>query len=63
MNRSRFDVGRRREAHWIASDVVLAWGLIDPDIVHAHRSRERQVGEVNVSEVRREAQVGDDILN
>lgn len=63
MKGSRVDVGLCRETRWIASGVVLAWGLIDPDIVHAHRSRERQAGEVDVSEVRRKSQVSDDVLN
>ncbi len=44
------DVVLGGEVVWIATDVGLAFGLIDADVVDEHLSGELEVGPVDVSE-------------
>lgn len=56
------DVLRRREVRRVATDVPLSLALVYPDVVDVHVDRERQMFKVDSTEVRRHAQVGDQVL-
>ena len=56
------DVGRGGEVRGVAADVDVVRVLVHADVVDLHRCGERQVVEVDETEVGRHAQVGNEIL-
>ena len=57
----RIDVIRRREVVRIAAIIDPVRVLIDSDVVDLHLRREGEVVQVDVTEVKRHAKIGDDV--
>lgn len=57
------NIRRRRKVLWITPNVDGILRLVDSYPIDRHRSRERQMLEVDVSKVRRHSQIGDDVLS
>ena len=60
---ARINVGCCWEVWWVAPDVVLAFGLINSDVVYVHGRREGEQIEWNrATEVERHPQIRYDVL-